>query len=421
MPETATRLEHMFETGEVSALLEDMAPGPALAAALAGIDRSRLDGYDLVILVQARARQIAHDQAEFYADVAELARCPQGEIVRTEHFDEFCSEELQASLTLTRRAADTQLMIAYGLTTLPRVWEALRAGQIDLAKARTIVSHTDHLAPDAAQKIATAVLDAAPGLTTGQLSARLRRLCIENQPESAKNEYEQALTERRVVTEPNRDGTANLVALNLPPERVAAITNRINALARSLRARHEPRSVDQLRADILTDLLAGDRPLQPTRRGSVDIHVDLTTLLELDQRAGELPGWGPVIADIARQIAHDHGNQWRITLTHPDTNRVLWDGTTRRRPGAAMTRSVHARYHTCIFPGCRMPARDCDLDHRHPHTQGGPTCPHNLAPLCRRHHTAKHNRKWRIQRNPTGHHTLTSPHGHTYTTNARAP
>jgi hypothetical protein len=34
--------------------------------------------------------------------------------------------------------------------------------------------------------------------------------------------------------------------------------------------------------------------------GTVDITVDLRTLLGLTEEPGELGGWGPVIADIAR-------------------------------------------------------------------------------------------------------------------------
>lgn len=44
-----------------------------------------------------------------------------------------------------------------------------------------------------------------------------------------------------------------------------------------------------------------------------------------------------------------------------------------------------------------MPASRCDLDHRRPHAEGGPTCPCNLAPVCRRHHLAKHRYGWSVE------------------------
>ena len=48
-------------------------------------------------------------------------------------------------------------------------------------------------------------------------------------------------------------------------------------------------------------------------------------------------------------------------------------GTTRRRPDTAQRRFVEARDQTCVFPGCRMPATDCDMDHIEPHSHDGPT------------------------------------------------
>ena len=76
-------------------------------------------------------------------------------------------------------------------------------------------------------------------------------------------------------------------------------------------------------------------------------------------------GYGPVIADIARQVAENQpGAEWRWSLTHPDSGMVLDNGTTRRRPSTGQRRHVEARRPNCVFPGCRRPALDCDLDHR---------------------------------------------------------
>jgi hypothetical protein len=50
-----------------------MPPGPALAAALASIDRSALSGFDLVVVLQARGRQLAFEQAELAADMVAIS------------------------------------------------------------------------------------------------------------------------------------------------------------------------------------------------------------------------------------------------------------------------------------------------------------------------------------------------------------
>ena len=69
---------------------------------------------------------------------------------------------------------------------------------------------------------------------------------------------------------------------------------------------------------------------------------------------------------------------------------------------------------SCIWPWCTRRARRCDLDHRQPHSRGGPTCACNLAPLCRRHHRHKTHHRWTYQTLGRGVYQWTSPHGHRY-------
>ena len=110
--------------------------------------------------------------------------------------------------------------------------------------------------------------------------------------------------------------------------------------------------------------------------------VSLDTLVELSDSPGNLGGYGPVIADIARQMALEQvDGQWTWSVT--DNDEVVATGTTRYRPTAAQRRRARADYPTCVAPGCRMPASNCDLDHRAPYSRGGRTHNDNLAPLCR--------------------------------------
>ena len=152
----------------------------------------------------------------------------------------------------------------------------------------------------------------------------------------------------------------------------------------------------------------------------VDIRVDLTTLAGLTETAAEIPGWGPVIADIARQVVSDQPHaEWRYTVT--DQNQVLADGTTRRRPTIGLRRRVETRRQTCVFPGCRMPARQSDLDHTNDHVKGGPTSYINLAPLCRHDHRLKHVGGWKLEKLDNGAYKWTSRLGQTYITQPQGP
>lgn len=401
--------------------LDGMEPGMFLASVLDHTDVGRLAPHDRVILLRAHQRMAAHHLARSYQAMAAITAAMEQDPDEGDWAEEAAAAEIGAALHLTRRAADTELELALDLTGRhPAVLEALHSGLIDQRRARVIVDGTVHLNDDTAQAVVESVIDDAPGLTTGQLSARLRRLRIEARPEEAEDRYRTAVEQRRVSTQPTTDGTTHLFAMDLPPDRVAAAMANINHQARGLRRAGETRTMDQLRADVLLDLLCGTTPAPG--HGVVDIHVGLTTLAELNDHPGELAGYGPVIADVARQVAENQTrSQWRWTLTDPDTGAVIDTGTTRRRPTAAQRRLVEARDRTCVFPGCRMPATTSDLDHTTPWAEHQHTATANLAPLCRHHHNLKTNHHWNYQTHPNGKHTWTSQLGHTYTTNGRSP
>ena len=401
---------------------EQMEPSPTLAAFLSMVGDVSFSGHDPILLLKAYQRLVSFFQARLYEVMAsvsdlmsELEPDPEAAFVSA-------AAEIGAALRLTRRAADMDLTLALDLKQrLPKLWEALAAGKIDLRRARVIVSGTAHVSEETAREVVDRIIEAAARLTTGQLNALIRRLCVQADPDDAANRYRDAVEGRRVVIEPSADGTAHLFGLDLPPDRVAAAMRRISDLAQTLKTVDEVRTLDQIRADVLLDLLEGTRQAGG-RRGTVDIHVDLTTLARLNDDPGELAGYGPVIADIARQVAERQpGAEWRWTLTHPDTGLVIDNGTTRRRPTARQRRHVEARQATCIFPGCRMPAVGCDLDHRQPWAERGKTRVDNLAPLCRHHHRIRHHSGWTHRPLPNGDHVWTSRLGHTYTTSGLPP
>jgi hypothetical protein len=423
-------VERMFvleaEVVSVPVGLDEMEPGPVLAAVLSSIDVNQVSGYDRIVVLRAQQKMASHFQAQVYETIAAVSD-HMGEIEDDPRSaGEAAAAEIGVALRLTRRAADVELTMAIDLQRrLPHTWGLLAAGAIDLRRAKTIDYATAHLTNAVAQQVDEQVAVEAPRLTTGQLRALIGKLCIDVDPDDAEQRYRHAVADRRIVAEATGDGTANLLGLDLPPHRAAAATRRINALARSLRIDGETRTMDQLRADVLLDVLNGTNHTTKTNsggKGVVDLHVDLDTLAGLVEHPGELAGYGPVIADIARQTALEQtDSEWRYTATHPDTGQPVANGTTSRRPTATQRRFVETRDRTCTFPGCRAPATDCDLDHRTPHSQGGPTHIENLGPLCRHHHNLHHHHGWAYQPIAGGDYQWTSPLGHTYTTSGTPP
>ena len=122
------------------------------------------------------------------------------------------------------------------------------------------------------------------------------------------------------------------------------------------------------------DLLQGKKLSEKGKGGGVHLQTDLDTLTALAEHPGELAGYGPVIADVARQAAEQlEDAEWRFTVTDTATGRPVANGVTRRRPTTAQRRDIETRNPTCVFPGCRMPSIDCDIDHRKRWADGGTT------------------------------------------------
>jgi len=166
------------------------------------------------------------------------------------------------------------------------------------------------------------------------------------------------------------------------------------------------RTLAQVRADILTDLLLTATPSTVATGAGIDtitarIQVTIPALtLAGDPTGGPalLAGYGPIDPALARRLA-GLAPGWDRVFTDPHTGDVL--AVDRYRPSAHLIRYLAARDERCRTPGCTQPAHHCDRDHTTPAASGGATAHHNLAHLCRRHHTVKHHTTWRVRHLPT--------------------
>ncbi len=170
----------------IPAGLADIAPGPELASVLAGLELSRLSGFDCVEVLKAQYRQANHERARVMAAMAQVWVCgpvPDDDLTRMVMPDEFSADEVRAALVLTRRAAQTQFWLAYDLVTrLPRVHAAMDAGVLDEPRARVFSEWTTELSPEQAQAVCSALLPRAPKLTTGQLIEQIKKQAIAVDP-----------------------------------------------------------------------------------------------------------------------------------------------------------------------------------------------------------------------------------------------
>jgi hypothetical protein len=124
-------------------------------------------------------------------------------------------------------------------------------------------------------------------------------------------------------------------------------------------------------------------------------------------------GW--LLGDQVAAILRHPDTMIRLARLDPRTGATAYLSSESYRPGAALARLVRERDGTCRFPGCRVAAARCDLDHAVPFPQG-PTDVRNLHCLCRRHHGFKHHAGWSVDLAWDGTLTWTSPTGRQYVT-----
>ena len=182
-------------------------------------------------------------------------------------------------------------------------------------------------------------------------------------------------------------------------------------------------SADNKRADALTAILSqalasNVDEVRPHRRPvTVNVTIDLPTLLGLAENPGQLSGYGAIPASVARELASDA--TWKRFITDPQTGNLLDYGREKYEPPQALVDFLLARDRTCRFPGCRQPASKSDIDHAQSWETGGETKPENLGLLCRRHHRLKTHGSWELVSNSDGSCEWTSPVGKKYFVPAR--
>ncbi len=400
--------------------LEKIPPGLYLSAILSSVDASRLNGHDAVRFMKAHSRLASHHEAGKLEAMAEVAYSPPGDADSPVERDaieiDYVGAEIAAALTLTRSSSKTELNRALSLHgRLRRVRAALAEGLIDVAKTKVFDQVLGHLPDETVEPVLDQILSESGEITTGQLGSKLSRLVLEADPDGCKSAFQDGLADRGVTTFSNPDQTGSLLIHNGDPVEIAAARAFIEELARSLKTSDEPRTLEEIRADVALDLLQGKSFLEPGAKsgGRTNLWVSAETLMGISDAPGELEGYGPVMAEIARKTARENlDGEWVFTVT--DNGRPVATGTLSRRPTASQRRYLEAVYPTCVMVGCRQPAYQCDLDHRKPRAEGGATHTDNLEPLCRHHHMVRHHGPWRLDRLPNGDHQWTSPLGHTY-------
>lgn len=303
----------------------------------------------------------------------------------------------------------------------------------------------------------------ASEVTARTLRSRCDRAVIAIDPEATRRRAEVARQRRAVTLTPTELDMARL-SVDLPAPSAVLAREVLDHLARNLPEElHAQRTIDQRRADAFAEIFESlartgtvdiramgrktssapttpnatmpnpasvssrhlDVPAWKALGSTVSVIITGDTLIGDADEPGYLDRFGWISPDLARACATSAAGVRAILHTaetwtagpndakHPaeghDQRRnpeTRWCGTqldfgrTVYRPPAALDDYVRTRDRTCRFPGCAIPASNCQIDHRVPYdhstsSSGGATCPCNLQCLCAFHHRVKTFTAWR--------------------------
>jgi hypothetical protein len=418
-------------------------PGAATLARLSEIDPNSLTASDRIDYLTALDRQDGWLYALRQRAIAAVAGLQPSEGGGPlSGVDETEREDISTALRLAPATAQSRIDIARTLVNnLPNTCSALATGEISSAHATVIARETAAAIRDGAPEsvifeIEQRAIAYAEFHTPGQVANHVRNTVAKFAPEEFEEVTARATALRRVNCYNEADGMSTVVAI-LPAADAQVVMNSIEAfilrqeqigknndLSMGASVEFEKLTVDQKRADALSAICANflsdiSTTVTPQRRPlTVNVTIDLPTLLGLAENPGQLAGYGPIPASVARELASD--GKWRRFITEPQTGNLLDFGRESYEPPQQLKDFLIARDRTCRFPGCRRSALLSDLDHAQSWESGGSTSLENIGALCRRHHRLKTHDGWKIESFPDGSCTWTSPLGKQFFTPARS-
>ena len=314
-------------------------------------------------------------------------------------------------LRIPRQAVERQLTTGWTLRDrLPATWAVFLDGLCSDTAAGIAADECGGLDGDALAAFDVAAARLVQEEKPGVLIRKLAMLRDRLDPQAATGRHRRASSRRHVAARPGMDGQASFT-ISTDATDVAAVYDAVRQAAVTAHGREgECRSLGQLMADIVIDLIlhgaAVDAPemadpaYQMERLGSLRVPhrtaVDASILVIMSAETatgasdepGELAGMGPIDADVARTIVQ-HTRSWTRVLTDPVDDAVIGIDSKERFIPAGLKRLIHVRTPTCTGDDCGLPAHRADLDHITRLEHDGRTRHANLHPLCRPSHRMK--------------------------------
>lgn len=397
----AADVDAMFEC--LVAELEGVNPFLDAVARLAALDREE-------------AVRFA-ERSMLYAELVSLNLAEQGPGASLDLAFRSLTTELAIATRLSDRTVQARVSEALTLVgDFPLTLHALECAEISVAHARVVMAAGSPIS-DPARRVdyESAVIARAASVTPGRLR-RLAQLAAERfAGVDFAERHAKARDERSVRSYETSDGMSEVVA-TIPTVLAAGIMDRLTAMGNAVRSANpdDPRTLDQIRADLLCELQLAGNPTGDVHaaaagiRAEVAIVIPALALLGRSDEPATILGGGPVGLEDALQLTAQAPSFLRV-MTDPVTDLVL--ATDTYRPSGRLRRYLRMRDGRCRCPSCNRAAWRSDIDHTIPYSEGGLTEAGNLEVLCPGHHTIKHLPGWKLRQVSPGVLEWTTPHG----------
>lgn len=305
---------------------------------------------------------------------------------------------------------------------LPHTLAALRSGHTTEWKATLVARETECLSADD-RRIVDAEIAGDParleGMGVRELTAAVRRRVCALDPLAVAAKRSKAEADRHVSVRPAPD-TMSWLTAHLPVKQGVAVFAALTQEADRLVGAGDGRSRGQIMADTLVARVLGSTV---STTGGPDVSVKVNVVIGVDsllgdsEEPGDIPGHGPIPADVVRRwvadgVAHDVAVELRRLFADLHTGHLVrmesLSGVFPRR----LAEFIGLRDLQCRTRWCDAPIRH--VDHVTAKVDGGLTSADNGQGLCEACNYAKEAIGWQAQPRPGPGHVVetVSPTGH---------
>lgn len=271
---------------------------------------------------------------------------------------------------------------------MPCTFGALRRGEISEWRATIVAQQTACTTRDIRGQVDAAIAGDLPHVSDRRAHALAAGMTAELDAGSVVAKRSRAVASRRVSVRPAPDGMAILTAVLPCADAIAAQIALQRATKTQIYEPDETRSRNQLMADLLIERITG-RTVATGYDIRINLVMDTASLFTGATSPARLDGYGPISADLARQIAGTGASSAdtraaettiRRLFTSPNESDLVQMETTTRTYTGLLRELITLRDQTCRTKYCDAPIRH--IDHIQRFADGGQTSYTNARGLC---------------------------------------